>query len=81
MLCRVVMVRGRQYPVEEMAQALNPGNVDLVRLHCIDDGARRQRKEASLEMELDPETLTGIPWESITTRGFDEQISLRDYDR
>ena len=49
----LVRVRSRQYLVEEVSPASNPGEQTLVRLSCIDDDSQGASLEVLWEKEVD----------------------------
>ncbi len=68
----IVRVRSRQYLVENVTPPPSPEQDTLVRLSCLDDDAQGEPLEVLWEREVDARRLTGDPWASIASRGFDE---------
>ena len=68
---QVVRVRSRQYLVEDVVPAPNPGGQTLVRLSCLDDDAQGMPLEALWEKEVDAQVLDQGAWAQVGTKGFD----------
>ncbi len=68
---QVVRVRSRQYLVEDVVPAPNPGDQTLVRLSCLDDDAQGMPLEALWEKEVDAQVLDQGAWAQVGTKGFD----------
>src|SRR5260370_29075937 len=67
----LVRVRSRQYLVEEVSPASNPGEQTLVRLSCIDDDSQGAPLEVRWEKEVDRHVIEASSWKDIAKRGFD----------
>jgi SNF2 family DNA or RNA helicase len=75
----LVRVRSRQYLVEEVCPASNPGEQTLVRLSCIDDDSQGASLEVLWEKEVDRHVIEASSWKDIAKRGFDPPKQFSAY--
>ena len=75
----IVRVRSRQYLVEGVDLAPQPGDSTLVRLSCIEDDAQGEPLEVLWEREIDARLLRETDWERIASRGFDAPRQFSAY--
>jgi ERCC4-related helicase len=75
----LVRVRSRQYLVEEVSPASNPGEQMLVRLSCIDDDSQGASLEVLWEKEVDRHVIEASSWKDIAKRGFDPPKQFSAY--
>ena len=75
----LVRVRSRQYLVEEVSPASNPGEQTLVRLSCIDDDSQGASLEVLWEKEVDRHVIEASSWKDIAKRGFDPPKQFSAY--
>ena len=68
----IVLIRQRQYLVEDVVAPPKPHESTLGRMACLNDDAQGQLLDVLWENEVDPEILTGEAWEALTSKGFDE---------
>ena len=76
---QIVLVRSRQFLVEDVTLPPEPWHQTLVRLSCLDDDAQGAPLEVLWEQEVDAQIVDAASWNTVSKTGFDSPRRFSAY--